>query len=41
MNGDPYNKNIETMHACVTGICRESMWRCYPWSGAFIYWWDM
>ena len=25
MNGDLYDKNRETIHACVTVICRESM----------------
>ena len=25
MNGDPYDKNRETIHAFVTVICRESM----------------
>jgi len=25
MHGDPYDKKIETMYACVTVICRESM----------------
>ena len=24
MNGDPYDKNIETMHAWVTVICAEN-----------------
>ena len=25
MNGDPYDNNIETMHACVTVMCKHDI----------------
>jgi len=25
MNGDPYDKNIETIHACVTVMCKHDI----------------